>query len=72
MEKKSGNFSELQQLAQSEAGQQLLALLRSAHPQALDQATHKAAKGQYAEAADALSAALATPEVQELLRKLGG
>lgn len=72
MEKKSGNFSEFQQLAQSQTGQQLLALLRQTDAAALQTATEKARSGSYSEAIDALSSVLQTPEVRELLRKLGG
>lgn len=72
MEKKSGNISELQQLVQSEAGQQLLAYLRKTDAEALQEATQKAQTGSYTEAAQALSAMLASPEAQEILKKLGG
>ena len=74
MEKKSGNLSmeQLQQLAQSDAGRQLMAYLQSRDSGQLQAASEKAAQGNFGEAAQALSAMLSSPEARELLKKLGG
>ena len=72
MEKKSVNFSQLEQLARSEAGQQLMAYLQSKDTGQLQAASEQAAKGNYTDAARALSSLLASPEARELLKKLGG
>lgn len=74
MEKKSEKISlqELQQLAQSEAGQQLMAYLRSQDTGQLRAASEKAAGGNYAEAAQALSSLLGSAQARELIKKLGG
>jgi hypothetical protein len=57
-------------LAQSDAGQQLLQLLRSNHGDAARSALEKAQSGDIAQARQALQAFLADPQAQELLRRL--
>jgi hypothetical protein len=72
MEKKYDGFSmqEAMHLAQSDAGQQLLQLLRSNHGDAARSALEKAQNGDIAQARQALQAFLADPQAQELLRRL--
>lgn len=72
MEKKYDGFSmqEAMHLAQSDAGQQLLQLLRSNHGDAARSALEKAQSGDIAQARQALQAFLADPQAQELLRRL--
>lgn len=72
MEKKYDGFSmqEAMHLAQSDAGQQLLQLLRSNHGDAARSALEKAQSGDIAQAKQALQAFLADPQAQELLRRL--
>jgi hypothetical protein len=72
MEKKYDGFSmqEAMHLAQSDAGQQLLQLLRSNHGDAARSALEKAQNGDIAQAKQALQAFLADPQAQELLRRL--
>lgn len=74
MQKNSGNFSmqEAMRLINTEAGQKLLALLRSSNDPGLQKAMEQAAKGDYTQAKDALGSITASAEVQELLRQLGG
>lgn len=66
------NMTELIRLAQSPAGQQLLALLQQNGGQQLQQAVDLASTGDYSQAKQALSALMASPEVQKLLKQMGG
>ena len=74
MQEKNQNFSmeEVMRLANSPAGQQLLAMLKQKDSTALDQAAALAKSGNYAQAGKALSAMLSTPEAQKLMKELGG
>ncbi len=74
MQKNSQDFSmqEAMRLAKSPAGQQLLAMLRSADSDALSQAMHQASAGDYAKASQTLSALISSPEAQALIKQLGG
>lgn len=74
MQKKSQDFSmeEIKQMAQSPAGQQLLALLRQNDPARLQQAVTQATGGNYAKAGETLRSLLSSPEAQKLLKDLGG
>ena len=74
MQKNSGNFSmqEAMKLAQSPAGQQLLALLRDSDKAQLQTAADQAAAGNYEDVQKALAPLLRSPEVQALLKQLGG
>ena len=66
------NFSveEAMQLAQSDAAQQLIALLQQQNASALQQAAGLASSGQYAKAGQILSSLLTNPEAAELMKKL--
>lgn len=72
MQKKSEDFSmqDALRLANSEAGQQLLALLRRTNPDALQKAMEQASAGGYSQAAQTLSKAFSSPEVRSAMRKL--
>ena len=74
MQKNSQNFSmqEALRLANSDAGQRLLALLKDSDSRSVAQASQMAAQGDYAGAGKALQDILNTPQVQALLRQLGG
>lgn len=73
MQKNSDNFSmqDALRLAQSEAGQQLFALLRAQNGEAVTQAMNQAAVGDYAQAKQTLSALLASPQVRAMLEQMG-
>lgn len=66
------NMSDLMKLAQSPAGQQLLALLQNADNGALEDAVTQASAGNMAGAKDALSALLSSPQAQALLKQMEG
>lgn len=72
MDEKFNNLSiqQAMQLANSEAGQQLLALLRSQNSQALNAAMEDAAGGDYGKVKDRLSAMVQSPQVQALMEQL--
>ena len=72
MDEKFNNLSiqQAMQLANSEAGQQLLALLRSQNSQALNAAMEDAAGGDYDKVKDRLSAMVQSPQVQALMEQL--
>lgn len=72
MTKNSDDFSEAMRLAQSPAGQQLLAFLRQADSDALNKAGSAAASGDYGAAMSSLRQLLSNPEAQKLLTQLGG
>lgn len=74
MQKNSQDFSmqEVMKLANSPAGQQLLAMLRNSDGTQMEQAAKLAAAGDYARAAKVLEAALSSDEAQTLLKQLGG
>ena len=74
MQKNSQNFSmqEAMRLANSEAGQQLLAILKQNDPAQLQKALSQAASGQQQELAKTLSGLLSSPEAQALMKQLGG
>ena len=58
-------------LAQSPEGQELMALLQAGNPQILQSAMNQAASGDYNQVKQTLSAFLASPQVRELLEKIG-
>lgn len=64
------DLSELMRLAQSPAGQQLMALLRQRGGSALDTAVEKASSGDFESAKNTLSALLSTDDAKVLLKKL--
>ena len=73
MQKNSQDFSmqEALRLANSPAGQQLLAMLRSADSTGLDQAAAEASAGDYAKASKTLSRLLSSPEIKQFLEDMG-
>ena len=64
------NISELIRMAQTPAGQQLIALLQKQDGTQLQQAIAYAVSGDYNRAKEILSKLLSSPEAQALLRKL--
>ena len=72
MQKNSQNFSmqEALRLANSDAGQQLLALLKQSGSQQLQQAMQQASAGDYTAIKDTLAPLLSSPQVQSLLKQL--
>lgn len=74
MQKNSQNFSmqEALRLANSDAGQRLLAILKQSDSNQLQQAMDQAAAGNYENAQKSLSSLLASQEVKDLLKELGG
>ncbi len=75
MAKKSDGFPEnsmqqAMQFAQSDAGKQLIALLKQSDPQALQGVMNQASSGDFAGAGQALQGLLQTKDAQELLNKL--
>ena len=73
MQKNSEDFSmqEALRLAQSPAGQQLLAMLRQQDAGQLRQAMEQASAGDLQSARKTVEAMLATPEMQKILGQLG-
>lgn len=65
------DYSELLRLAQSPAGQQLIAALKQSQGGNLSQAMAKAAIGDYSQAQKLISDFLSTPEAKALLQQLG-
>lgn len=76
MDKKDavGGFSmqDAMKLAQSDAGKQLYALLQQQNAQQLQDAMDDAAAGNYEQVKNTMTSLLASPEVRELLKKMGG
>ena len=74
MQEKNQNFSidELMKLAKSPAGQQLMAMLQQQDSAVVAQATAQAKSGNYAQAGQTLRSLLTSPEVQKLMKELGG
>ena len=66
----SPNISELIRMAQTPAGQQLIALLQKQDSAQLQQAITYAVSGDYNRAKEILSKLLSSPEAQALLKKL--
>lgn len=66
------SIQEAMRLAGTPAGQQLIRLLRQQNGTDLNAAMANAAKGNYDDARQALSSVLASPEIQALLKQLGG
>ena len=64
------NISELIRMAQTPAGQQLIALLQKQDSAQLQQAITYAVSGDYNRAKEILSKLLSSPEAQALLKKL--
>ncbi len=74
MQKNSENFSmqEALRLVKSPAGQQLLALLQQQGGGKVQQIAEQAAAGNYENAMQSLKPLLDSPQIQALLRQLGG
>ena len=74
MLKNSQNFSmqELLRLANSPAGQQLLAYLQENNPTGIRQAMAQAASGNQQELGKTIAQLLSSPQAKELLSKLEG
>ena len=72
MEKNSQNFSmqEALRLANTKAGQQLLALLKENHDPGVRQAVQQASKGDYTNIQAHLQSLMRSPQVQNLLKEL--
>lgn len=77
MQKKSDGFSdfsvqEAMRLAQSDAGQQLLALLQSTQADKLQSAMEQAAAGNMEQVKKTVQELMASGQARELLRKMQG
>ena len=74
MQKNNEDFSVQQaiQLAQSPAGKELMAMLRRENNAQLQTVASQAAAGDYESAKKALLPLLNSPEVQALIKQLGG
>ena len=72
MRKNNGNFSmeEIRQMAQSDAGRQLMAMLQQSHGSTTEAIRTSAESGDMAQAQKALQAILSDPKAQALLRQL--
>ncbi len=66
------DLTRLIQLAQSQPGRQLLALLQQTGGQSLQSALEQARSGNYSTAKETLSSLLDTPEAKKILQELGG
>lgn len=73
MQKNSEDFSmqEALRLAQSPAGQQLLAMLRQADSGQIQEAMNQASAGDMQSAKQTLNTLLAAPEIRKMLEQLG-
>lgn len=73
MKKNSEVFSmeEAARLAQTPAGQRLMAMLRSADPDRLQQIADQASAGNYEDANRILRDVLSSPEARKILNSLG-
>lgn len=74
MQKNSEDFSiqEAMRLANSPAGQQLLAMLQQSDTDTLRKAMDQAAAGDYSKVKQTMSSLLDSPEIQKLMQQLGG
>ena len=66
------SMADAMRLAQTPAGQQLIALLRQQNGNDLDQAMKQAAAGNIQQAKEQLLPLLQSPQIQALLKQLGG
>ena len=74
MDKKSQDFSvqEAKRLAKTPEGQELMRRLQEQDNAAFQKAMADASVGNFKEAGKALSSMLSSPEIQRLIRQLGG
>lgn len=75
MQKKTEGFDEFSlqqaaQMAKSEAGQQLIGLLKSQHGDQLQTAMQQAKAGNFAQAREVLEQMMASEQAQQLLKKM--
>lgn len=63
---------EAMKMAQSDPGRQLLALLKQTRGQELETAMAQASAGDYEQVKKTMSGLLSSPEVQALLKQMGG
>ena len=70
----NGNYSmeDARRIAESDVGQQLMSALRRNNGEQLKAAMAQASAGDYEQVQKTLSSALASPEIRELLKQLGG
>lgn len=73
MDQISNNFSaqDILRIAQSPAGQQLIALLHKKGGSELQDAIRQANNGDYGKAKESINQILSTPEAKSLLKQLG-
>lgn len=64
------DMGELLRLAQTPAGQQLIAMLQNSGADRLSNAISKAAAGEYQQAKEVLSEILSSPDAKKLLKQL--
>ena len=74
MQQDSYNFSvqDAMKLAATPAGKQLIALLQQSNTSTMQKAMEQAKSGNYDQAKQMLEPLLTSPEIQNLLRQLGG
>ena len=65
------SMEDLKNLAYSPAGQQLMQLLQTSDPNAMQNAMQKASSGDLKGAKEAISALVNNPQVQKLLEQMG-
>ena len=75
MQKKTEGFDEFSlrqaaQMAKSEAGQQLIGLLKSQHGDQLQSAMQQAQAGNFAQVKEMMEAMMASEQAQQLLKKM--
>ena len=75
MQKKTDGFDEFSlhqaaQMAKSEAGQQLMGLLRSQHGDQLQEAIRQAKAGNFAQVKEMMEGMMASEQAQQLLKKM--
>lgn len=66
------SMQDAMKLAQSDAGKQLYSLLQQTNAQQLQSAMNDAAAGNYEQVKNTMASMLASPEIRELLKKMGG
>ena len=71
-EPKNSPIDEAMAFAKTPAGKQLISLLQNTNTININQAMDDASNGNYDKAKSALEPLLASPEVQALLRQMGG
>lgn len=74
MAKKSNDFAanDIMKMAQSPAGQQLIAMLQNADPSVLEKAMAQASAGNYEQAKASLTPLLESEDIKSLLQQIGG